>query len=132
MISLYKYQFAVESKFLLLKDWDEHISSLYLYSNLIDNLNYEEKFDFQVNLIKGKLSGIADIIGNNKVIELKFTNTFSTDYILQALLYHLIAFPNKETINIEIINLLLGIRYCINFASIGNFEEKVRNILVSE
>jgi len=132
MISLYKYQFNYESKFLLLKDWNEHISSLYLYSNLIDNLNYEEKFDFQVNLIKEKLSGIADIIGNNKVIELKFTNTFSTDYILQALLYHLMVFPNKDLINIEIINLLLGIRYYINFTSIGNFEEKVRNILILE
>jgi hypothetical protein len=46
---------------------------------------------------------------------------FSTDYILQAILYHLIVFPNKDSVNIEIINLLLGIRYYINFTEIGDF-----------
>lgn len=118
-IVLYFYQIENESKYLLKYDFTKHLESLSIYFEKFDTLskNYDGlKFQQKNRHPNINLCGFADILHNDKIIEIKFVTEVTEKHIIQILLYYNNIYPNwKPTMNLEIWNLFSGVCHKIQF-----------------
>jgi len=127
-IILYQYQIDNECKRYLKYDWTNHLYSIRHYYNHINNLTINKPYYiFNESTINNHLPihGIIDVIDykNNNLIELKFAKTIDIKYILQIILYNNNYYFKN---NMEIINLLTGIKYTINFINEYNNDNNLK------
>ena len=118
-IVLYQYQIDNECKRYLTFNWNNHLSSISHYYHHINNLTIDKPYYiFNKTTINNHLPihGIIDVFDykNNNIIELKFVKEIDIKYILQTILYNNNYYFKN---NMEIINLLTGIKYTINFTN---------------
>ena len=123
-IVLYQYQIDNECKRYLKYDWSNHLNSICHYYYYINNLTIDKpNYIFDISTSNNHLSihGIIDVFDykNNNIIELKFVKTIDIKYILQTILYNNNYYFKN---NMEIINLLTGIKYTINFNNDNNLK----------
>ena len=123
-IVLYQYQINNECKRYLKYDWTNHLNSISHYYHYINNLTFDKpNYNFNKITINNHLEihGIIDIFDNknNNIIELKFVKTIDIKYILQTILYNNNYYFKY---NMEIINLLTGIKYTIHFMNTDNLK----------
>jgi hypothetical protein len=116
-IVLYKYQIENECKRYLKFDWSKHLSSInhyYRYINSITINKPDYKFEVETRNNHLNLHGIIDIFDykNRNIIELKFAKNIDVKYILQVMLYNNNYYFQN---NMEIINLMSGIKYTYTF-----------------
>ena len=127
-ICVYFYQFKNEAKVLLKYDFTNNINSLRYYFDFIND--YSKKcingYEFQKKTIHSNLSiiGIIDVLIENKIVDIKFTNSMSDDYVIQVLLYYNNYFQDwKPDKNLEIWNFKDGFKYMIKFdGNINNWD----------
>jgi hypothetical protein len=116
-IVLYKYQIDNECKRFLNFDWSKHLSSISNYYSHINNITINKpNYHFEVETRNNHLNfhGIIDVFDykNKNIIELKFVKNIDVKYILQVMLYNNNYYFEN---NMEIINLMSGIKYTYTF-----------------
>ena len=114
-IVLYKYQIENECKRYLKFDWSKHLSSINHYYRYINSITINKpNYKFEVETRNNHLNfhGIIDIFDYKNIIELKFVKNIDVKYILQVMLYNNNYYFEN---NMEIINLMTGIKYTYTF-----------------
>jgi hypothetical protein len=116
-IVLYKYQIDNECKRFLNFDWSKHLSSISHYYSHINNITINKpyyKLDVETRNNHLNFHGIIDVFDyeNKNIIELKFAKNIDVKYILQVMLYNNNYYFQN---NMEIINLMTGIKYTYTF-----------------
>jgi thymidine kinase len=132
-IVLYKYQIDNECKRFLNFDWSKYLSSINHYYSHINNITINKpNYQFEVETRNNHLNfhGIIDVFDNNNknIIELKFAKNIDVKYILQVMLYNNNYYFEN---NMEIINLMTGIKYTYTFikTEILNFNYYLCNVI---
>jgi len=133
-ITIFFFQQENETAYLWKTDFREELESLDYYIKQIINYseNYNEELSFHKKFIHAKLPivGELDLMNENKIIEIKFTNNLSIKHILQVILYqHLIDIKFERNINLEIWNFQIGIKYTIKLDKLNiDIYELLKNL----
>jgi DNA polymerase III epsilon subunit-like protein len=118
-ITIFYYQRENETAYLWDVDFTEELSDLepYIRETAQYAANVCEEYSFHpiIRHTKLPLVGEVDMINNDKLIDIKFTNSLSVKHILQVIIYNNIISPNFEKrYQLEIWNFKLGKRYEIH------------------
>ena len=119
-ITIFFHQINHETAYLWNIDFTEELNDLQYYINYI--IEYVEKIDITENYRfhpflkhpKMDLVGELDMLSDNKIIDIKFSNNLNIKHILQVLLYNMIVDTSfKKEYKLELWNFHLGIIYNI-------------------
>jgi DNA polymerase III epsilon subunit-like protein len=120
-ITIFFYQMNNETAYLWNINFDEELKDLEYYikymKKFIDTIDICEEFLIHPFFQHPKIAivGELDLLSNNKIIDIKFSNNLNIKHIIQVLLYNLIINPNMEKeYQLELWNFQLGNRYIIN------------------
>jgi len=117
-ITIFYYQQENETAYLWKTDMTEELKDLDFYINNIISIAKKttEKFNFHNTFIHPKLPiiGELDMINDNKIVDIKFSNNLNIKNILQIILYQHIVDPKFEKeYQLELWNFHLGNKYII-------------------
>ncbi len=115
-ITLLYYQIDNETAYLWNNDFTEELNDLQIYINNIKdfiNKSTEINDNFIIHPLlkhpKIDLIGELDILNDNKIIDIKFSNNLNFKQILQVFIYNMIVDPSlKKDMKIQIWNMQLG------------------------
>jgi DNA polymerase III epsilon subunit-like protein len=119
-ITIFYYQMSNETAYLWNIDFSEELKELDKYVEKIieyvEGMGIEEVYKFHSFYKHPKLAivGILDMMSENSIIDIKFSNNLSIKHVMQVLLYNLIVDPSMEKeYSLELWNFQLGNKYII-------------------
>ena len=119
-ITLFYYQINNEMAYLWKSDLTEEFNDMEYYTQkvitFINKTDFTEQFTFHPMYKHSKLPivGELDMISNEKIVDIKFSNNLNIKHILQILLYnHLIDPTFEKEYKLELWNFHLGYKYIV-------------------
>jgi hypothetical protein len=133
-IVLFQYQLDYECKYLLQKDFSNHLVTILPYVEQIEKLHYfNSNTLFQIPIADPdlQLKGIMDALDDkNRIYEFKFCQEITLHSYLQLFLYALIHYTNLEGKQVELWNLQTGKRYLFQFTknNAGEIKDYIKRL----